>query len=548
MEQELHPGPEHEDFEFMEAFDGEELIPVSEPEVEPDEAFLLVVEPFVEQCFNKWLEFINHPDATVKSSNLLCDMLMENARSAVYLAQPYLHHQQANRIESMLKFRFLPFTTEYRRRKYLQDRGLYQKPEEYLIGVELFTHGAPQGNSIRERRNMVAVIPIKKTLESVLSIETLADSLVMPSDYSNVRTLCHPFAGTRAQNLLNKVGEDCLLLELYMDEFTTSCPIGNTSTIYKMAAWYIRLLNFPLDMISQLDHIMLACIAHAVDVMEDLQEIMRLILLPQLKNLETNGITFRYQGIEKTFKVILYRISADNLGFHQFIGFTRCFSKNNPCWMCTETAETLKTIWNLNPRKMRTREEYDRLIAAENLQHRLLYGIKTPCCLNELQYFHCMEDFSVDYMHDLHEGHFLRLIPLVVRDAIAAGYTLDVINGAIVGFGLVGSDGNNPLRPIYLSPQIPDTGDNLGGYTAKSTGVLVRLLPLMLKCARIRLRTPSWNVFMKLQRIIDILYAPDVTDATIEMFDTLVKSYLKDYIAIGGKMTVKPHKLLHYKK
>uniref|UniRef100_A0A914YE78 Uncharacterized protein n=1 Tax=Panagrolaimus superbus TaxID=310955 RepID=A0A914YE78_9BILA len=332
-----------------------------------------------------------------------------------------------------------------------------------------------------------------------------------------------------------------------MDEFTTSCPIGNTASIYKMAGFYIRLMNLPLDMISQLDHIMLACLAHAVDVMGDLQEIIRLILLPQLKKLELEGITFRYQGAEKNFKVILYRLSADNLGFHQLTGLNRCFSGNNPCWMCTETAESLRTIWCLNVRRNRSRHHYDHLISNGNDEQRLAYGIKSDCCLNELQYFHCMENFSVDYMHDLHDGHFLRLIPRIVRDAIDAGFPLPIINNAIVGFGLVGNDGNNPLRPIYLPAQIPENGDNLSGYTAKTCGVLVRLFPLMLKCAGIRLHTPSWLVFMKLQRIIDILYAPSITEATILMFNTLVEAYLKDYIAIRGKMTVKPHKLLHYK-
>uniref|UniRef100_A0A914Z4I5 C2H2-type domain-containing protein n=1 Tax=Panagrolaimus superbus TaxID=310955 RepID=A0A914Z4I5_9BILA len=300
----LPPQPQHidaddMDFEFLEAFEGEELIPVNGLEVEADDAFVALVEPFVETCFNKWLEFVNHPDATVKAAELLCNMLMENAKASIHLAQPYMPPQQANRIESMLKYRFLPFTTEYRRRKYLEEHGFYAKPEEILTGIELITSGTPRGNVVRERRNMVAVIPMEKTLKSVLSIESLADSLVMPSNYTNSPTLCHPFAGRRAQNVFNQIGEDCLLVELYMDEFTTTCPIGNISTVYKMAAWYIRLLNLPLDMISQLDHIMLASVAHAVDVISDLQEILKLTLLPQFKKLETDVETTLVGCVEK---------------------------------------------------------------------------------------------------------------------------------------------------------------------------------------------------------------------------------------------------------
>uniref|UniRef100_A0A914YXA0 C2H2-type domain-containing protein n=1 Tax=Panagrolaimus superbus TaxID=310955 RepID=A0A914YXA0_9BILA len=539
------------EFDFdMEPFDGEEEIPHNEemPAVEPDDEFDARFEPFLESCFNDWLEFLRHPDATVKSADLFCQKLMIQVRKAFHLAQPYLPHQEAYRIESMVKHKFTPFSTEHRRRRHLENLGLYAKPEEYLTNIQQYFTGTPGGNVYRERRNLVAVIPIEKTLKAVLSIESLADSLVMPSEFTNSPTLCHPFAGRRAQSLLNSVGEDCLLVELYMDEFTTTCPIGNTSAVYKMAAIYIRLLNFPLDMLSQLDHIMLASLSHAVDVMGDLQEILRMVLIPQLKRLETDGITFTYRGAVRNFKVILYRLSADNLGFHQLIGFNKCFSGNNPCWMCRETAESLRTLWNLNPQRLRTRGQYDNLIANGTPEQRLHYGIKEPCCLNELQHFHCMEVFSVDYMHDLHEGHFLRLLPMVFRDAIAAGFTLNAINGAIAGFGPINDDGNNPLRPIFLPAQVPENGETLTGYTAKTTGVLVRLLPLMFKFAGIRLQTPLWQIFMKLQRIIDILYAPDVTDAIIDMFDTLVKSYLKDYIKIGGKMTVKPHKLLHYKE
>uniref|UniRef100_A0A914XZB5 Uncharacterized protein n=1 Tax=Panagrolaimus superbus TaxID=310955 RepID=A0A914XZB5_9BILA len=238
-----------EDVEFdaamMEPFDGEEIILENalQPPLEPDPAF----KPY----------------------------------KSIHLCQPYLPDQESFRIDSMLKSKLHPFSSEYLRRQYLSNNGLYIKPEEVVTGIDLDVAANPRGTQIRERRNIVAVLCL--------------------STFTNSATLCHPFAGRRAQNLLHAIGEDCLLIELYMDEFTTSCPIGNTASIYKMAGFYIRLLNLPLDMISQLDHIMLACLAHAVDVMDDLQEIIRLILLPQLKKLELDGVTFRYQGTEKDF-------------------------------------------------------------------------------------------------------------------------------------------------------------------------------------------------------------------------------------------------------
>lgn len=301
-----------------------------------------------------------------------------------------------------------------------------------------------------------------------------------------------------------------------------------------------------MDLLSTLEHVLLAFLAHSQDIMADLQDVIRTTMLQDLIELETNGITFIYRGQEVTMKVILLCVCGDNLGIHQMGGLRIAFSGNTPCRLCFVTARSLKELFQLIPEEQKTMEKYDDAIANGTAEEQIQFGIQTPCCFNELEYFHIYKGMSVDFMHDQPEGHLQRLIPLVIRDAIRQGHTLETINSAIIDFGYIGPDKENVPRPIYLTNPMPPGGDVISKYTANNMVTLVKLLPLIFKFAGIHLRSDVWSLFLQFQRILDILWAPEIDEPTVQLLERLVQNYLEEYQALDGYMTLKPHLLLHY--
>uniref|UniRef100_A0A914YQ89 Uncharacterized protein n=1 Tax=Panagrolaimus superbus TaxID=310955 RepID=A0A914YQ89_9BILA len=157
-----------------------------------------------------------------------------------------------------------------------------------------------------------------------------------------------------------------------------------------------------------------------------------------------------------------------------------------------------------------------------------------------------MTNTSVDIMHDLLEGHFQRVIPMVFREAMANGVPLARINNAITAFQFSGPDSQNPPTTINLPANAPENGDNVK-MGANEMSTLVKLLPLIFKFAGIQLNTPIWQMFLRLQRIIDIVWAHSIDEATTAMLDQLIQNYLRDFQTLGGKnTTIKGHLPLHY--
>lgn len=334
-----------------------------------------------------------------------------------------------------------------------------------------------------------------------------------------------------------------MALQLFMDEFTTTCPIGSKSTCYKMAGCYVRLLNFPVDLLSKLDHIFLCFVAHASEMMTELQIQLSKTVIVELKHLETHGITINYRGNRRRFKVILSTLAADNLGIHQLGGLITSFSSHNVCRMCTVTAQSLKGMHALDPNEEKIAAKYEE--ALQNIDDMWAYGIRQECSFNSLENFHIITNVTVDIMHDLLEGHFQRVIPMVVRDAMAHGFPLRTINNALKAFQFLGPDKQNPPNTITLPAHAPENGDTIK-MGANEMMTLIKLLPLIFRFAGIRLNTPIWQLFMKLQRILDILWAHAIDENTTAMLDRLIQNYLRDFHALGGNMTMKAHLLLHY--
>uniref|UniRef100_A0AC35G4A2 C2H2-type domain-containing protein n=2 Tax=Panagrolaimus sp. PS1159 TaxID=55785 RepID=A0AC35G4A2_9BILA len=515
-----------------------------EPALSPMEQMKQNCKIFGEKCMEKWLQFSSHPDATVKSASLSCNLMLTAALDVIEICKPFLGEQTAALVYNSIKEATKPMQTQKQRMNYLTSLGYFVEPKQYVIDYQNVNIRTAEGVHLAQRKATVAIPSIKQSLLAVLNNEEISNALVMPSDFTNVTPMTHPFCGTRTQNCLTALGEDFLALQLFMDEFTTTCPIGSKSSCYKMVGCYIRLLNFPVDLLSKLEHIFLCFIAHASEMMGELQIQLSKTVIVELKELETHGLMINYRGHSRHFKVILSTLTADNLGMHQLGGLILSFSSHNVCRMCTVTADSLKGMHTLDPNEEKTAAGYDESLQNINDMW-MAYGITQECSFNSLENFHIITNVTVDIMHDLLEGHFQKMVGMVVRDAMTHGIPLRRINNAINAFKFIGPDNENPPNTISMPAHAPETGDKVK-MGANEMMTLVKLLPLIFRCAGITLNTPIWQLFMKLQRIVDILWAHVIDENTTAMLDQLIQNYLRDFHRLGGNMTVKAHLMLHY--
>lgn len=92
---------------------------------------------------------------------------------------------------------------------------------------------------------------------------------------------------------------------------------------------------------------------------------------------------------------------GDNLGLHSILGFSESFVSNFPCRFCKLTKNicfTATTQW-LN--SLRNVQNYENHILTNNVS---VTGIKGISVWNKINYFHIIDNFAVDIMHDLFEG------------------------------------------------------------------------------------------------------------------------------------------------
>lgn len=187
------------DYEPLAPQNAETTIPVKSPLDDFKNAF----ERVVEFCFQEWLSFLNHPDATIDSGNRLCSILIKTIDQMVDAIKPVVSYGNVMNLKTIVKASTEPFKSQYHRIKELRKRKLYINNIIDRVDYMPVTVGAPVGTRINMRRHTISRSSIKGTLLSVLTQPSISDQLLMPSTFVNNNTvLNHPLSGTRGKELL----------------------------------------------------------------------------------------------------------------------------------------------------------------------------------------------------------------------------------------------------------------------------------------------------------------------------------------------------------
>ena len=355
----------------------------------------------------------------------------------------------------------------------------------------------------------------------------------------------------RTNSFLNDQNKLVLLIQLFFDDMGITNPLRGHSAFNKFGMFYFTLLNLPPMYLSSTNNIHLVAMANSIDLTTDdgLNVIFDLIY-PELRELEEHGMDIEIpgKGITKVFAV-LAQFTGDNLAMNQAFGLVTSFKADYCCTLCYATRGQMQVNYREMDYEVRTLVDYNKdLLHLDNLPLGENYrGVKRTCTLNKLSHFHMVKNWVNDCMHTVLEG----ILPLLTGSVLYSLskkklITLELVNERIQWF-YDGLKVDRSDKPCFLNDlKAPGKGlsPKLGAAEMWS---LFRYLPLML-AEFIDSNDQHWELFIRLQEIVDIVFAPTLYESTLDYFEIIYAEFLNDYKELYPELNVTPklHFLVHF--
>ena len=180
------------------------------------------------------------------------------------------------------------------------------------------------------------------------------------------------------------------------------------------------------------------------------------------------------------------------------------------------------------------------------------YGVSRNSILNSLRYFHIIDGLPPDIMHDVLEGALPLEIKLLLSQFLLDRiFTLDQLNNRIKAYPYGEEDRTNkPSQILLANLNTNDTSFKQSGnkvihvclfnqlmkccnYVASQLWCLGRYLPLLIGDL-IPERNENWECFLLLLEIMDILFAPCISEDQVSYLRILIKVCKYTYIVCIG--------------
>lgn len=334
-----------------------------------------------------------------------------------------------------------------------------------------------------------------------------------------------------------------LKIQIATDDFEVCNPIGSKATLHKICAIYFVIRNMPR--LSNLMNINLICLCNSNDIRTQQTDFNNLwkIIVKEIKHIEEFGIDI---NDNLNVKGTLVSLSFDNLGANQSLGFFEAFNANYYCRMCECSKEQCQTLCGENKDKRRTRESYDMhmnvIEMSTNVDSTTACGLKRYCALNDLHYFHILENQSVDIMHDLNEG----VIPYLLKHLFAYCNSEKIIKENAL-MQLIQYHDYGILNRRNIPSQINLDKSNLNQNASQSL-CLFQNIPFILHQFREKLQD-VWDCVESLLKIVQIAYSLKITENDLQTLEQCVFNHLncvKRKLKIKDNLLPKHHFTTHY--
>lgn len=300
----------------------------------------------------------------------------------------------------------------------------------------------------------------------------------------------------------------------------------------------------PTKFSSKVNNIFLVALINSNDLKSketDFNHIWRPIV-DDFKRLESDGITSK----EGNIKAVLTHLSFDNLGANDSLGFASSFSASYYCRFCLLSKAECQHTTHDDSDKRRTIEDYEAQVQIIANSEKVVYnetkGVKYYCTLNDLHYFHVINNPTVDVMHDHNEGSIPYLLSIFFEHCFSNKvFSLEQLRDMVQfhDYGWL----NRKNVPSQIKLEVRSLGQN-----GSQSICLFRHLPFILYKFKGDSNFISlWKCVQYLLQIMVIVYSHVISEKNVECLEKLIAHFLKSILATFKEPLIpKLHFLLHY--
>ena len=304
---------------------------------------------------------------------------------------------------------------------------------------------------------------------------------------------------------------DAIGLIVFVDELEICNPLGAAKTRHKINCSYYSLVQIQPALRSKVQSIQLVSLVTSKVWKKHGNAECNAKFISDLKVLEDLGMKIM-KPFETTLKVGLAYIIGDNLGQHNLMEYSQCFSSGPICrWCHTTYNEACKKglIYSGSSDEFKpkpwTIEDYDTNAGLAEEAEGVIdtCGIKKRCTFNQLKSFHCIRQLPPCLGHDYYEGVYSYDIQFYLDYLINKEKLLDAetFNKKLKAFKLSERDAKNRPREFKTRKKGSKYEGNAG-----SIRILSRIVTMILSnCLG---QSEVGENIIKLQEISELITAP----------------------------------------
>lgn len=442
--------------------------------------------------------------------------------------------------------------TRYKRKQHIQSKDTYVAPEELTLGVRWET--AKKNVAAAMVHTLVPCkfqyISIIKTIISLFQRDDFRNAYFTHNNVLNESESSNAYSSFRSGNVfksnpLYKKHPNSLQIEIATDDFEICNQSGSKATLHKLTPIYLSIKNVPPQFASKTDAIYPCSLCYSDDLKTkytDFNDIWHHVV-SELSDIE-NGIDI---GNGEVIHGTLAYFNSDNLGSNAALSLVQNFSRAYYfCRFCLCSKDEIRSVYEEIPQKIRTKEGYNDLIEIVNNSTSVdlteTKGVVRYCLLNELKYFHMIDNMVPDIMHDLDEG----AIPILLHKLFSYCIKMKVCTEKYLASKFQYHDygfSNKKNEPSKINLE----KDNLN-QNASQLRCLFRHTPFILYDLRDNEHLKSiWHCVSSLLRVVQIAYSTNIDEEDINYLQNAIKVHLRSFKRIfETPLRFKQHVLTHY--